>query len=208
MDSPPIYGLHQELWTIILKDLPFETIVNLCTVNKSLAILRESKDLWLFLLRRDYPFVDVNNHPNIKISGTRSCYHLCVAVRNDLDKRADFLYKHYATCNKKYIMKDLVIKDVAECLAKNLLDYQPRNVHRVVDMDDICEFADDVLAIMSGLDSAYVGHHSYGYLDFDLCCNGVGELRNTLSSMLEDYDIPVEDDVSSGEPESRSDCDE
>ena len=176
-----------------MKDLPFEDVIRVRSVNKSFVILRENKDLWIILMRRDYPFVslDLNNHPD---TFEKSPYYiLYMTIFSDLNKRARFLFENYATCNKKYIREDLMIKDIIGKLVAILnFSHDTYSQQLLLSIDDMYDSCDGVFRIIIGLENDVIDCFYDGILNIEKNESSLlSGVRDYLLAMLKDYDINI-----------------
>jgi len=174
MDEPnePASIFPPEVMNMILGHRSAKTIINMCATSKLSTAICQNEGLWKLLIERDYPFamdvdlydMDINFDEDAYIQ--RPYYEKYTVIFSDLNVWANHFFKNFATCNKKYIKKKKVLKDVVKVLVE-LLNYTFQAPNRTFDKNKkhLTNVATDILSVMSGLSDDYIGY-ARGRLDF------------------------------------------
>ena len=173
MDQPEKYESRISLLPIdlrraILKDSSYSEIMKLCDVHPEIC---EDEELWKMLLRRDYPFLSPRTLIPLKLQFNRNDpapYYIAYKTLHEaLFTEASHYFNNYAVCDKRYVNRDLMIEDVMKFLAGVVEEKLEQNKVADPDFDtDIYDATHNILSIMSGLQSEFIGEYQDGLLDF------------------------------------------
>jgi len=174
--------LPSELWEKILFKASYMDIICFGATCKQYNVGQEN--LWKLLLEKDYPIASPDNLTqwNIIYDDTifekQPYYETYKVVHNNLTEQACYIFNEYATCNKLYVQKNLIIRDIIKILVKIIDDREITNWY-------IGESVNKILLIISGLNEKMYKDLYGRNVDDDL----YNDIFNDILEFLTDFNI-------------------
>lgn len=149
------------VWEVVSDYLPGRSVAVTSACSTEIQQHYNKECIWSKALLERYPFATPEKLLQWKIEydadalKTKPHKETYVAIERSIDTWASEFYNKYATCNPKYVRKDLMIKDVADVL-KQLLCFRFGILPALFGLeqwDDSCchRVAHEMIAIISGV---------------------------------------------------------